>query len=197
MAELIRNPRSMERAAAEVRRAFASRGAVAEDKLGELRYLHLVIRETFRLHAPVPLLVPRMSREPCRVLGYDVPRGTTVLVNAWALGRDERYWPGGDAEEFRPERFEGDDAVAAVDLRGADFELVPFGAGRRMCPGMPFGLALVEHALASLLLHFDWEATGLLADPALLDMAEEFGITARRKEGLLLRPILRVPVPGV
>jgi hypothetical protein len=62
---------------------------------------------------------------------------------------------------------------------------------------MPFGLALVEHALASLLLHFDWDATGLLADPALLDMAEEFGITAHRKEGLLLRPILRVPVPGV
>ncbi|CAN6171505.1 unnamed protein product [Urochloa humidicola] len=199
MAELIRNPRSMERAAAEVRRAFATRGAVDEDALaaggGELRYLRNVVRETFRLHAPVPLLVPRVSREPCRVLGYDVPRGTTVLVNAWALGRDERYWPG-DPEEFRPERFEDDDAVAAVDLRGADFELVPFGAGRRMCPGMPFGLALIEHALAGLLLHFDWEVPGL-ADPAKLDMTEEFGITARRKNDLLLRPILRVPVPGL
>ncbi|CAL5066265.1 unnamed protein product [Urochloa decumbens] len=170
MAELIRNPRSMERAAAEVRRAFASRGAVDEDALaaGELRYLRHVV---------------------------PVPRGTTVLVNAWALGRDERYWPG-DPEEFRPERFEDDDAMAAVDLRGADFELVPFGAGRRMCPGMPFGLALVEHALAGLLLHFDWEVPGL-ADPAKLDMTEEFGITARRKNGLLLRPILRVPVPGL
>ncbi|CAN6180426.1 unnamed protein product [Urochloa humidicola] len=199
MAELIRNPRSMERAAAEVRRAFATRGAVDEDALagggGELRYLRNVVRETFRLHAPVPLLVPRVSREPCRVLGYDVPRGTTVLVNAWALGRDERYWPG-DPEEFRPERFEEDDAMAAVDLRGADFELVPFGAGRRMCPGMPFGLALIEHALAGLLLHFDWEVPGL-ADPAKLDMTEEFGITARRKNDLLLRPILRVPVPGL
>ncbi|CAN6222831.1 unnamed protein product [Urochloa humidicola] len=199
MAELIRNPRSMERAAAEVRRAFATRGAVDEDALagggGELRYLRHVVRETFRLHAPVPLLVPRVSREPCRVLGYDVPRGTTVLVNAWALGRDERYWPG-DPEEFRPERFEEDDAMAAVDLRGADFELVPFGAGRRMCPGMPFGLALIEHALAGLLLHFDWEVPGL-ADPAKLDMTEEFGITARRKNDLLLRPILCVPVPGL
>ncbi|CAN6197370.1 unnamed protein product [Urochloa humidicola] len=197
MAELVRNPRSMERAAAEVRRAFAARGAVDEDALagGELRYLRHVVRETFRLHAPVPLLVPRVSREPCRVLGYDVPRGTTVLVNAWALGRDERYWPG-DPEEFRPERFEDDDAMAAVDLKGADFELVPFGAGRRMCPGMPFGLALIEHALAGLLLHFDWEVPGL-ADAAQLDMTEEFGITARRKDGLLLRPILRVPVPGI
>ncbi|CAN6180412.1 unnamed protein product [Urochloa humidicola] len=177
----------------------AARWTVDEDALaaggGELRYLRNVVRETFRLHAPVPLLVPRVSREPCRVLGYDVPRGTTVLVNAWALGRDERYWPG-DPEEFRPERFEDDDAMAAVDLRGADFELVPFGAGRRMCPGMPFGLALIEHALAGLLLHFDWEVPGL-ADPAKLDMTEEFGITARRKNDLLLRPILRVPVPGL
>lgn len=80
--------------------------------------------------------------------------------------------------------------MAAVDLRGADFELVPFGAGRRMCPGMPFGL------LAGLLLHFDWEVPGL-ADPAQLDMAEEFGITARRKNDLLLCPILRVSVPGI
>uniref|UniRef100_K3ZME9 Uncharacterized protein n=1 Tax=Setaria italica TaxID=4555 RepID=K3ZME9_SETIT len=83
-----------------------------------------------------------------------------------------------------------DAAMAAVDLRGADFELVPFGAGRRMCPGMPFGL------LAGLLLHFDWEVPGL-ADPAQLDMAEEFGITARRKNDLLLCPILRVSVPGI
>ncbi|CAL4985870.1 unnamed protein product [Urochloa decumbens] len=197
MAELIRNPKSMERATAEVRRAFASRGAVAEDALmaGELRYLQHVVRETFRLHAPVPLLVPRLCQEPRRVLGYDVPRGTTVLVNAWALGRDEGYWPK-DPEEFRPERFEEGGGAAAVDLRGANFELVPFGSGRRMCPGMPFGLALVEHALAALLLHFDWEAPGI-ADPTKLDMTEEFGITARRKNDLLLRPILRVPVPGL
>ncbi|OEL37176.1 Premnaspirodiene oxygenase [Dichanthelium oligosanthes] len=193
MAELIRNPKAMERATAEVREAFGALGAVPEHALGELRYLHLVIRETFRLHAPVPLLLPRQSQEPRRVLGYDVPVGATVLVNAWALGRDERYWSG-DPDEFRPERFEAE--ARAVEFKGADFELLPFGAGRRMCPGMLFGLANVELALASLLFHFDWEAPGV-ADPAEFDMTEAFGITARRKANLLLRPILRVPVPGV
>ncbi|PAN23155.1 hypothetical protein PAHAL_4G071900 [Panicum hallii] len=193
MAELVRNPKAMRRATAEVRGAFGARGAVAEHALGELRYLHLVIRETFRLHTPLPLLLPRQCQEARRVLGYDVPRGATVLVNVWALGRDERYWPG-DPEAFRPERFEAGEA-GAVEFKGADFELLPFGAGRRMCPGMSFGLANVELALASLLFHFDWEAPGV-ADPAEFDMAEAFGITARRKANLLLRPILRVPVPG-
>jgi cytochrome P450 len=196
MAELIRNPTAMHKATAEVRRAFAAAGAVSEDALGELPYLHLVIRETLRLHPPLPLLLPRECREPCRVLGYDVPRGTQVLVNAWAIGRDERCWPGGSPEEFRPERFENGEATAAVDFRGADFEFLPFGAGRRMCPGMAFGLANVELPLASLLFHFDWEVPGL-ADPAKLDMTEAFGITARRKADLHLRPCLLVSVPGV
>ncbi|CAL5053941.1 unnamed protein product [Urochloa decumbens] len=205
MAELIRNPKSMRRATAEVRAAFAAHGTVLEHALGDLRYLHLVIRETFRLHTPLPLLLPRQSSgsghgqdPPCQVLGYEVPPGATVLVNVWALGRDERYWPGGDAEAFRPERFEADAGgeVAGVEFKGADFELLPFGAGRRMCPGMAFGLANVELALASLLFHFDWEVPGL-DDPTGLDMTEAFGITAKRKGDLLLRPILRVPVPGV
>ncbi|KAI5020258.1 dolabradiene monooxygenase-like [Hordeum vulgare subsp. vulgare] len=191
MAELIKNPRVMQKATAEVRQAFHGRGAVAEHALGELAYLHLVIRETLRLHTPLPLLLPRECQEPCQVLGYDVPRGTQVIVNAWALGRDKLYWP--DApEEFRPERFDGD---AASDFGGGDFAFLPFGAGRRMCPGMAFGLANVELALASLLFHFDWGLSGL--ESAELDMTEAFGLTARRKDKLLLRPVLRVPVPGV
>ncbi|XP_015693653.2 dolabradiene monooxygenase-like [Oryza brachyantha] len=194
IAELVRKPEAMKKATDEVRRAFAADGAVSEGALGELKYLHLVVRETFRLHAPVPLLLPRECQEPCQVLGYDVPRGTQVVVNAWALGRDEQYWPGGPPEEFRPERFADGGASAGVDFRGADFELLPFGAGRRMCPGMAFGLANVELPLAALLFHFDWEAPGV-KDPAELDMTEAFGITARRKASLLLRPTLRVPVP--
>ncbi|VAH10602.1 unnamed protein product [Triticum turgidum subsp. durum] len=192
MAELIKNPRVMQKATTEVRQAFHARGTVAEHALSELTYLHLVIRETLRLHTPLPLLLPRECQEPCQVLGYDVPRGTQVLVNAWALGRDERYWP--DApKEFRPERFKGE--AAAADFGGGDFAFLPFGAGRRMCPGMAFGLANVELALASLLFHFDWEWSG--PESAELDMTEAFGITARRRDKLVLRPVLRVPVPGV
>ncbi|CAM0913555.1 unnamed protein product [Alopecurus aequalis] len=191
MAELIKNPTVMKKATTEVRRAFEGRGTVLEDKLGELSYLHLVIKETLRLHPPVPLLLPRECREPCKVLGFDVPKGTQVIINAWALGHDKHCWP--DAtEEFRPERFEAS-AEVAVDFRGTDFELLPFGAGRRMCPGMAFGLANVELPLASLLLHFDWEVPDI--DPTELDMTEAFGVTARRKAKLHLRPSLRVPIP--
>ena len=96
----------MQKATAEVRRAFEARGTILEHALDELSYMHLVIRETLRLHTPVPLLVPRECREPCQVLGYDVPQGTQVLVNAWALAHDERYWHD-KPDEFRPERFEG------------------------------------------------------------------------------------------
>uniref|UniRef100_A0A0D9XXR2 Cytochrome P450 n=1 Tax=Leersia perrieri TaxID=77586 RepID=A0A0D9XXR2_9ORYZ len=198
MAELIRKPRVMHKAMTEVRHAFAMSGVVSEVVIrDDLKYLHLVIMESLRLHPPVPLLIPRECREPCQVAGYDVPRGMQVLVNAWALGRDERYWPDG-VEKFRPERFECDSKVAAevVDFRGSNFELVPFGAGRRMCPGMAFALSNAEITLASLLFHFDWVAPGVV-DPAELDMTEVFGVTTQRKAKLPLRPILRVPVPDV
>ncbi|KAF7021917.1 hypothetical protein CFC21_034780 [Triticum aestivum] len=190
IAELIRNPMVMQKVTAEVRRTFEAHGTVAEHALGELPYMHLVIRETLRLHTPLPLLIPRECRESCQVLGYDVPRGTQVLINAWALGRDERYWPD-EPEMFRPERFLG--KAGTDDFMGTDFSFLPFGAGRRMCPGIAFGLGNIELALASLLFHFDWE--GPPQDE--LDMAEVLGITVRRKADLLLRPILWVPVLGV
>ncbi|XP_044430949.1 desmethyl-deoxy-podophyllotoxin synthase-like [Triticum aestivum] len=188
MAELMRRPAALRRAQAEVRGVLAGQSRVREEALQELPYLRLVIKETLRLHATVPLLLPRECREPRRVLGYDVPQGAMVLVNAWAIGRDAASW-GPDAEEFRPERFE-EESAAAVDFRGADFELLPFGAGRRMCPGITFGLAVMELALASLLFHFDWELPGGTEE---LDMAEAFGITARRKSDLWLHATVVVP----
>ena len=154
-----------------------------------------MIKETLRLHPVVPLLLPRECQEPCYdVLGYDVPAGAMVLVNAWAIGRDVESW-GADAEEFRPERFE-EASRCAVDFRGTDFELVPFGAGRRMCPGIALGLAVMELALASLLFHFDWELPGGAA-PHELDITEALGITARRKSDLWLDTTLRVPLPSM
>ena len=112
--------------------------------------LSSVIKETMKLYPPVPLL-PRETLEKCTVNGYEVPHKTLVFVNAWAIGRDPEAWV--NPEEFLPERFLQSD----VDFRGRNFELIPFGAGRRGCPGINMGLAIVELALANLLYLFDWE----------------------------------------
>ncbi|KAM0916155.1 hypothetical protein ACQ4PT_010264 [Festuca glaucescens] len=189
MAELIRNPRVMHKAQEEVRRVLNGKNVVTEESLGGLRYLDLLIKEALRLHPPATLLIPRECRGPCKVLGFDVPQGAMVLVNAWAIGRDPAYWD--QPEEFSPERFEG----GTVDFKGTDFEYIPFGAGRRMCPGMAFGLANMELALASLLFHFDWELPDG-TEPRKLDMTELLGITTRRRSDLLLIPTVRVPLPA-
>ncbi|VAI13237.1 unnamed protein product [Triticum turgidum subsp. durum] len=175
MSELMRNPRVLHKVQSEVREAFNGQDKLTEDDIVKVRlgYLQLVIKEALRLHPPAALLLPRECRETCRVMGYDVPKGTKVFVNVWAMGRDDRYW--GDAEAFRPERFEN----STVDFKGADFEFLPFGAGRRMCPGMSLGMANMELALASLLFHFDWELPcGVGAED--MDMTETFGITKQR-----------------
>lgn len=193
MAELMRHPAALRKAQAEVRHVLARQNRVPEDALPKMHYLQLVIKETLRLHAAVPLLLPRECQEETRgVLGYDVPKGAMVLVNAWAIGRDSASW-GPDAEEFRPERFEDGSVRAEVDFRGTNFEFVPFGAGRRICPGIALGLAVMELGLASLLFHFDWALPGG-AVPEELDMTEGLGITARRKNDLWLQTTISIPV---
>ncbi|TVU11378.1 hypothetical protein EJB05_44963, partial [Eragrostis curvula] len=188
MTELIRSPTKMSRAQAEVRKAFKGGAAVLEEGLCELSYLHWVIKETLRLHTPGPLLLPKECRETCKVLGYDVPQGTMVLVNAWAMSRDPQYWD--EPEIFSPERFESD----TRDFRGNDFEFITFGAGRRICPGMSFGLAIVEVALANLLFYFDWSVPDG-KHPSELDMTESMGITLRRKRDLWLRATIHTKQP--
>ena len=186
MAELMRCPDVMKKAQAELRDSLNGKPKVTEDDLVEMKYLKLIIKETLRLHPAAPLLVPREARDSCKILGYDVPKSTTVFVNAWAIGRDPEYWD--DAEEFKPERFE----CGTVDFKGMDFEYIPFGAGRRICPGMVFAQANIELALAALLYHFDWKLEEGLK-PSELDMTEDIGLTVRKKNDLLLHPSVRVP----
>ncbi|AQK69143.1 Cytochrome P450 71D8 [Zea mays] len=186
MAELMRCPDVMKKAQAELRDSLNGKPKVTEDDLVEMKYLKLIIKETLRLHPAAPLLVPREARDSCKILGYDVPKGTTVFVNAWAIGRDPEYWD--DAEEFKPERFE----CGTVDFKGMDFEYIPFGAGRRICPGMVFAQANIELALAALLYHFDWKLEEGL-EPSELDMTEDIGLTVRKKNDMLLHPSVRVP----
>lgn len=188
MSELMRNPNVMAKAQAELRQILNGKPTVTEDDLVQMKYLKLIVKETLRLHPPGPLLLPRESRASCKILGYDVPKGSTVLVNAWAIGRDPKYWED-DAEEFRPERFER----SAIDFKGSNFEYIPFGAGRRICPGMAFAERNVELTLAALLYHFDWKLPNLMK-PSELDMTEEMGLTIRKKNDLKLHAIICVPL---
>ncbi|CAN6178227.1 unnamed protein product [Urochloa humidicola] len=180
MAELMRNPGVMSKLQDEMRRAFAATMKVSEEGLHELSYMHMVIKETLRLHLPSPLLLPRECQEQCKILGYDVPKGSMVMVNAGALSVDPEYWD--EPEVFRPERFEH----CGKDFKGNEFEFIPFGAGRRICPGMFFGLANVELALANLVFYFDWSLPEGISCSE-LDMSEAAGITVRKKSDLWVR----------
>ncbi|XP_030527512.2 desmethyl-deoxy-podophyllotoxin synthase-like [Rhodamnia argentea] len=183
--EMLRNPRVMEKAQAEVRSILQGKTQVREQDIQGLEYLKLVVKETLRMHPPAPLLT-RESREACVINGYEIPKKTKIVINAYAVGRDPEFWT--DPESFVPERF----LNSSVDFRGLSFEYIPFGGGRRMCPGINFGLANIELPLAQLLYHFDWSlADGIKAQD--LDMSETFGVTSRRKNPLIVVAEPRVP----
>ena len=133
----------------------------------------------------VPLLVPHAAREDCTVQGYHIPKKSHIIINAWAIGRDPSAWT--DAEKFIPERFVGNN----IDVRGNHFQLIPFGSGRRRCPGIQLGLTVVQLVLAQLVQCFDWELPNNML-PDELDMTEEFGLTVPRANHLLLIPSYRL-----
>ncbi|XP_060193180.1 desmethyl-deoxy-podophyllotoxin synthase-like [Lycium barbarum] len=179
ISELMKNPQVMEKAQAEVRQVFEGKTKITESEIQKLDYMKLVIKETLRMHPPVPLLLPREAIEKCEIGGYDIPAKTKVITNAWAIGRHPKHWK--NAECFEPERFQ--DSV--FDFIGTNSEYIPFGAGRRICPGTIFGIANIELPLAKLLFHFDWKLPdGIEAND--LDMTETFGATAGRKNDLYL-----------
>ncbi|AES59944.2 cytochrome P450 family 71 protein [Medicago truncatula] len=188
MSELVRDKRVMKKAQDEVRDIFNMKGNVEENCINELTYLKSVVKETLRLHPPGPLLLPRECGQACEIDGYRIPIKSKVIVNAWAIGRDPKYWT--EPEKFYPERFIG----SSIDYKGNNFEYIPFGAGRRICPGSTFGLINVELALALMLYHFDWKLpNGMKGED--LDMTEQFGATVKRKDDLYLIPT--APLPSV
>ncbi|KAL1833449.1 hypothetical protein ACET3Z_003100 [Daucus carota] len=182
MSELARNPRVMRKVQAEIRNAVGNKAVVDESEIEKLKYFKMVVKETLRLHPPVPLLLPRESMQYCKIGGYNVYPKTRIFINAWAIGRDSDTWS--EPYEFYPERFE----ESEIDFKGQHYELIPFGAGRRMCPAMTMGLASVESILANLLHCFDWQLpSGMTPDD--MNMEEEFGLTVNKKFPLHLVPI--------
>ncbi|KAJ3683738.1 hypothetical protein LUZ60_013965 [Juncus effusus] len=179
MSELVRNPRLMKKLQNEVRGITKHKASIKPEDLNRMNYLKAVIKETLRLHPPAPLLLTRQSMEQCNINGFSIPKGVRVLVNVWAIGREPKSWE--EPEEFKPERF----IESQVEYKGKDFQFIPFGAGRRMCPGMQFSMATAQLALANLVHQFDWEfPSGVTVDE--FDMSDSAGLTVPRKDSLQL-----------
>ncbi|XP_024010761.1 cytochrome P450 76C2-like [Eutrema salsugineum] len=182
MAELLRNPKTMRKVQNEIDRVIGQNGVVQESDIPLLPYLQAVVKETFRLHPAAPLLLPRRAETNVEILGFLVPKDTQVLVNVWAVGRDPSVWE--NPTRFEPERFLGKE----IDVKGRDYELTPFGAGRRICPGLPLALKTVPLMLASLLYSFDWKLPNGVV-PEDLDMDESFGLTLHKTNPLHALPV--------
>ncbi|KAF9608874.1 hypothetical protein IFM89_011912 [Coptis chinensis] len=166
---LLNNPHSLKKAQDEIDTNVGKDRLVEESDIDKLVYLQAIVKETLRLYPASPLPAQHQAIEDCTVAGYHVPAGTRIITNVWKIQQDPRLWS--NPCDFHPERFLT--TQAKVDLRGQHFEFIPFGSGRRMCPGISFGLQVVHLTLARMLQSFDVK-TPLDAS---VDMTESAGLT--------------------
>lgn len=183
ISELVRNPRVMKKLQKEISLIAKGKPKITADDVGKLEYLRAVFKETLRLHAPAPLVI-RASSQDVKLLGYDIKAKTRVFINVWAIGQDPKIWE--DPKEFRPERF----LDTPFDYKGNHYEFIPFGGGRRGCPGIHFANTLMELVLANVVYKFDVALpNGERGEN--LDMSESSALTVHRKNHLLLVAIPR------
>ena len=183
--ELLRHPYVIKKLQKEIEEKVGMERTVEESDLEGLEYLDMVIKETFRLHPVAPLLLPHEAIEDCIVDGFHIPKKSRIIINTTAIGRDPTVWT--EPERFFPERF----AENNVDIRGRDFRLLPFGSGRRSCPGLQLGLTVVRLIVAQLVHCFDWELPNDMK-PNDLDMGEVFGLVTSRANHLMAVPTYRL-----
>ncbi|KAF5195939.1 Cytochrome p450 [Thalictrum thalictroides] len=186
IAELLKHPKVMKLVQEELENIVGLDRMVEEADLIKLSYLKVVIMETLRIHPVAPLLIPHESTEDITINGYFIPKKSRVIINSWAIGRDPTVWSS-NAEEFYPERFIGTD----MDVQGRDFQYIPFGSGRRKCPGLQLGMTAVQLVVAQLVHCFNLELPeGMSPDD--LDMNEKFGLTVPRANHLMAVPTYRL-----
>ncbi|CAN1813942.1 Cytochrome P450 84A1 [Linum perenne] len=188
MTELIKSPQDLKRVQQELTDVVGSDRRVEESDFDKLTFFKCTIKETLRLHPPIPLLLHESAADT-EVSGYFVPKKSRVMINAFAIGRDPGSWS--DPDSFNPARFleEG-----MPDFKGNNFEFLPFGSGRRSCPGMQLGLYALELGVAHLLHCFEWELPDGMK-PSDLDMSDVFGLTAPRSTRLVAVPKSRLTCP--
>ncbi|KAI4327689.1 hypothetical protein L6164_020119 [Bauhinia variegata] len=190
MAELMRCPEYMKRVQQELDEVVGLERRVEESDFDKLTHLKCVLKETLRLHPPIPLLLHETA-EDAVVSGYYIPKKSRVMINAWAIGRDKNSWE--DPDAFKPWRFL---KQGVPDFKGSNFEFIPFGSGRRSCPGMQLGLYALELSVAHLLHCFKWELPDGMK-PSEMDTNDVFGLTAPRATRLVAVPSGRTQAQAV
>ncbi|KAL4375224.1 hypothetical protein HN51_009121 [Arachis hypogaea] len=148
---LLNNPSKLEKAKEELDKEIGKERNVSESDINKLRYLQAIVKETLRLYPPAPLASPHEITENCTLGGYDIKKGTWLLINVWKINTDPYFWP--NHLDFEPEKFLT--THKEVDVKGQHYELLPFGCGRRICPGISFGLGVIQFILANLLHSFE------------------------------------------
>ncbi|TXG53504.1 hypothetical protein EZV62_022673 [Acer yangbiense] len=192
LAELINHPQILTKAQNEIDQVIGKTRLVEESDIPNLPYLQAIIKEMFRLHPPIPMLA-RKSIQDCEIDNYTIPEGTLLFVNIWSMGRDPKVWE--DPLEFKPERFlesEGKNVswgVNNIDVKGLHYQLLPFGSGRRGCPGISLAMRELPTTLAAMIHCFNWKVDG--DHHGVVDMNERPGLTAPRANDLLCVPVAR------
>ncbi|XP_027185702.1 cytochrome P450 71A1-like [Coffea eugenioides] len=187
MNELLKHPHLIEKATEELDRVIGRDKWVEEADFSKLPFLEAIIKETFRLHPIATLLPPHHAIEDGTVAGYHIPKGTVVFINTRSIGRNSKYWD--SPEEFMPERYLEKD----IDMKGQNFALLPFGSGRRRCPGDNLGLKLVRSTLANLLHGFNWKLPHGMK-PEEICMEELYGFITHPRTPVAMIPEPRLPV---
>ncbi|XP_022731091.1 flavonoid 3'-monooxygenase-like [Durio zibethinus] len=187
ISELIKQPQLIIKATEELDRVIGRERWVEEKDIPQLPYIDAIMKETMRKHPVAVMLAPHLALEDCNVAGYDIRKGTTVFINTWSMGKDPLLWE--EPEEFRPERFLG----KKIDVKGQNFELLPFGSGRRMCPGYSLGLKMIQSSLANLLHGFNWKLPDNTKAED-LSMEEVYGLATPRKFPLVAVLEPRLPL---
>ncbi|RZC66540.1 hypothetical protein C5167_010230 [Papaver somniferum] len=188
MAELLHSPDDLKKVQEELDEVVGQNRRIQESDLEKLTYLKCCIKETLRLHPPIPLLLHENSQET-EIGGYTIPARSRVTINVYAIGRDQDAWV--DADTFKPSRFLNE---GAADFKGSNFEFLPFGSGRRSCPGMQLGLYGLELTVAHLLHCFSWNLPNGMK-PSEMNMNDMFGLTAPREVRLVAVPSTRLNCP--
>ncbi|XP_056689022.1 geraniol 8-hydroxylase-like [Spinacia oleracea] len=185
MAELLRNPVFLRKLQEELDSVIGKGNTIMESQISKLPYLQAIVKETLRLHPSAPLLLPRKVEKDVEIDGFQLPKGAMLIVNAWAIGRDPNNWD--DPDSFIPERFMGSE----LDVKSQFNQLFTFGAGKKICPGIPLAMRMISLVLGNLISSFNWKLEDVGELQQVLDMDDFYGITIKKAKSLRALPIKR------